>query len=108
MTEFFKTQVDYIVFLEGLAYLTFGIICHLILEKEKNRGLPWGWLGWFGITHGVSDWIEIFVLTLPDNPTISLVRESMLALSFIFLLEFARIGFADSAEADRGCGYMRP
>ncbi|MFZ5642787.1 MAG: EAL domain-containing protein [Bacillota bacterium] len=107
MTEFFKTQVDYIIFLEGLAYLAFGVICHFILDKEKDRGLPWGWLGWFGITHGVSDWIEIFVLTLP-NPTISLVRESMLALSFVFLLEFARIGSARQRGSKPGLWLYAP
>ena len=63
MSEFFKSQIDYIFFFYGAAFLLLIPIC-LFLRGRMNRQMAWTWLAWFGATHGVNEWLDLLALSL--------------------------------------------
>jgi hypothetical protein len=63
MSEFFKSQLDYIFFFYGTAFLLLIPIC-LFLRGRMNRQMAWTWLAWFGATHGVNEWLDLLALSL--------------------------------------------
>ncbi|MCG6535012.1 MAG: ATP-binding protein, partial [Syntrophales bacterium LBB04] len=56
------------------------------------RGLPWEFLGGFGITHGLNEWLDLIALSIGDSDAFRAVRLMMLIVSFLFLIEFGRAG----------------
>lgn len=93
--EFCQSNLPLIYGLYGLAFFVAGIV--VALESGRNsqlrltHALPF--LAAFGITHGIHEWIEMFLLTatgtnlwLQALQGISIV---LLAASFVFLIEFA-------------------
>ena len=92
MLDFLISQTDYMLFLEGLALLTMGIVCHFVLERGKDQKLPWAWLGWFGIVFGTSRWIDMVSFALGNQQLISANRLTASTLIFFLLIEFARTG----------------
>ncbi|MDO8589257.1 MAG: EAL domain-containing protein [Armatimonadota bacterium] len=91
MAEFFEAQIDYIVFFYGLAFIILAATC-LTLAKGRDRRLPWVWFGLFGITRGVSEWMDLLAFSLGDSPLFVASQSILLALSFTFLVEFGRDG----------------
>lgn len=92
---FCQSNLPLIFGLYGLAFVVTGIV--VALESGRNsqltltRALPF--LAAFGFTHGIHEWIEMFILMTPEQDSTGLVVQgisvSILAASFIFLIEFA-------------------
>lgn len=93
LTDFFKGQYDYIYFFYGLSFLFLALICFNI-DRKKSRTLPWLLLGFFGLLHGVTEWIELLVFTFGEARIFSLLEPLILGLSYILMFEFSLIGYA--------------
>jgi len=93
MQEFFQSQFDYIYFFYGLMFIFLAFICYL-MNKEEKKGLSWSLLGWFGLLHGLHEWLELLILIVGYNYWVDLFRIFLLTSSFVFLFEFARRCFS--------------
>lgn len=93
MSDFLNSQLDYIYFFYGAAFLLLIPIC-LFLRGRMNRQMAWTWLGWFGATHGVNEWLDLLALSLGSGPGFDLARLGILAASFVLLAEFGRASLA--------------
>lgn len=82
-------QMDYVFFVYGLAFLLLARSC-ATRSWERPAALPWGWLGLFGLVHGLHEWMELLALALGDSPVFVAIRQGMLFMSFGALLEFGR------------------
>ena len=89
MAEFLKSQLDYIYFFYGSAFLLLFPIC-LFLRRRSYRKLPWIWLGWFGAFHGTNEGLDLFAMSLEPGPAFDYVRLGVLVISFVCLAEFGR------------------
>lgn len=92
MTSFFAGQLDYILFLHGLAFIILAAVCFYLRTSERER-LPWGLLGLFGLTAGTNEWLELFITSFGISLPLAAVRVPVMILSFLFLLEFGRLSF---------------
>ncbi|MEI8011537.1 MAG: CHASE domain-containing protein [Candidatus Omnitrophota bacterium] len=90
MREFLVSQMDYIFFIYGLAFIFLSSVC-IVLHRRHQSQIPWNWLGFFGLIHGVNEWLDMLALSLGDSDLFQWVRLVMMAASFICLLEFGRI-----------------
>jgi PAS domain S-box-containing protein len=93
MSDFFKSQLDYILFLYGSAFLLL-IPISLFLRGRMAPKMAWGWLGWFGAIHGVHEWLDLLDLSLDLGPEFDIARLGFLAISFVLLAEFGRASLA--------------
>lgn len=92
---FCQSNLPLIFGLYGLAFVVTGIVVALESGRSSQlaltRALPF--LAGFGFTHGIHEWIEMFLLMTPPSGATGLVVEgisvSILAASFILLIEFA-------------------
>ncbi|MBF0500973.1 MAG: response regulator [Candidatus Riflebacteria bacterium] len=89
MTSFLVSQLDYIFFLYGLAFLLLAVAAYA-LNRLPEVPVRWGFLCLFGITHGLNEWLDMLVLGLGDSESFMRVRIALLGISFLFLLEFVR------------------
>jgi len=87
----FSGQLDYIFFVYGLAFIVLGVVC-LIRHQSGQGTVPWLFMGLFGITHGLNEWLDLLSMVLGDTPLFSATRLVLLAVSFAFLVEFGRVG----------------
>lgn len=94
---FCQSNLPLIFGLYGLAFFVTGIIVALesgrASKLELARALPF--LAGFGLTHGIHEWIDMYGSMVPATPSstaptvIDAVNVVLLALSFVFLIEFA-------------------
>ncbi len=91
MALFLKSQLDYIYFFYGAAFLILIPIC-LFLNRKSACKLPWIWLALFGAIHGAGEWLDLLALSLETGPVFDFVRLGVLIISFICLAEFGRSG----------------
>ncbi len=91
MKGLFEGQFDYIYFFYGLSFFLLGVICFSIGKARLHR-IPWGLLGLFGITHGLNEWLEMLQVIFGKIKPLTIVNLFVLTISFLFLLEFARVG----------------
>lgn len=99
MADFFRGQIDYIIFINGLALVSLALACHTP-KFTAGRHLPWNWLLLFGLTQGVYQWLKLPAISLGDGLLLEGARAGTALLSFLFLAEFGRAG----AAAVRGKG----
>jgi len=90
MAAFLATQLDFIFFFYGLAFLLLGLICFSI-GRERPSEEAWRMLGGFALVHGVVEWLDLGALTLGDSPAFTVARTLLMTASFVPLLEFARL-----------------
>ncbi|MCX7018760.1 MAG: response regulator [Candidatus Sumerlaeota bacterium] len=91
MTGLFDSQMDYIFFCYGLAFVLLASVCSSLVHWRGQR-LPWLMLGLFGALHGINEWLDMLAISLGDSPFFGWVRLAMMMLSFVFLVEFGRRG----------------
>ena len=91
MTDFFRTQLDFIFFCYGLFFILLVPITHF-LNRRPQRPLSWGGLGLFGAAHGLNEWLDLLALDLGSDLIFDLSRLSLLMVSYLFLVEFGRAG----------------
>jgi diguanylate cyclase (GGDEF)-like protein/PAS domain S-box-containing protein len=101
MTDFLKEQMDFIFFCYGLAFIILAAVC-VSLRKAKREKFPWHLLGLFGLTHGITEWLDMIALSLGDSGLFQSIRILVMTLSFIFLMEFGRAGYARQRGAAPG------
>jgi len=89
--HFFQSQMDYIYFLYGLSFILLAASSQE-MSRQATAQLPWKYLGWFGLTHGIGEGTEVLVISLGDSFAFAVFRLLLLACSFSFLLEFGRAG----------------
>ena len=88
-TAFLSTQLDFIFFFYGLAFILLGAVCFAI-RKSNPRGMPWSMLGLFGFLHGGLEWLDLLALIFGDSPAFAWSRLGLMMASYVFLMEFAR------------------
>ena len=84
-------QLDYVAFIEGAAFV-FLAACAWLLHRDPKSRYPWGWLGLFGLTCGVCHWLELVALDIGSAASFTAIRVVLMVLSFVFLIEFGRLG----------------
>ena len=90
MHEFFLGQMDYIFFIYGLAFVLLYAVC-ISLRKQDKLSIPWNYLGLFGLSHGINEWLDMVALSRGDNVQFQGVRIAIMAASFICLFAFGRL-----------------
>ncbi|MCL2329967.1 MAG: PAS domain S-box protein [Phycisphaerae bacterium] len=85
LSDFFRQQLDYISFIEGLALLLLGFSC--LRARQVDPKLPWGWLAGFGILSGLSRWLQFVNLSI-GSQAILFVGDTIELLGVAFLLQF--------------------
>jgi diguanylate cyclase (GGDEF)-like protein len=90
MAAFFNTQLDFILFFYGLAFVLLGATC-VAIGRVGGRIESWPVLALFGFVHGGSEWLDLSALEIGDTPEFALARTAGMTASFVFLLEFARL-----------------
>jgi diguanylate cyclase (GGDEF)-like protein len=88
MAEFLDAQLDFIFFFYGLAFILLGAVCFAIARAGHPQS--WVMLGLFGFIHGACEWLDLSALIVGDTPAFAAVRTAVMAVSFLFLMEFAR------------------
>jgi len=89
MPAFFSTQLDFIFFFYGLAFILLGAIC-LGIARGGRQETPWVVLGLFAFVHGASEWLDLSALIVGDTPVFAVFRTGVMIVSFMILVEFAR------------------
>ena len=87
--NFISSQLDYILFVHGLAFIIMAIICQSLARQNRDR-LPFSLLALFGALKGADELLEMLALSLPDPFLFRVVRLTLLAGSFVALFEFGR------------------
>lgn len=95
MSAFLQSQLDYIFFFYGLAFLLLVPIC-LFLRRRPYPQLAWSWLVWFGAAHGENEWLDLLALSLGSSFVFDFARLGLLIISFACLTEFGRASLATS------------
>lgn len=97
---FFHSQMDYILFFYGLAFLILAAISFTM--RGRKSPLFWFLLGLFGLTHGVSEWLGMVAFALGDDPLFYAFRTLLMIISFVFLFEFGRRSLAAEEKINLG------
>ena len=89
MGDFLNNQLDYIHFVYGFSLILLSAVC-LNLHRSGYLNLPWKWLGGFGATHGLNEWIRALAFSIADPAILTYCRILLATLSFLSLFEFGR------------------
>lgn len=100
----------YVFFIYGLSFFTFGMA--ILLYPTMSRSIKLAkhlWLiGAFGITHGISAWLQMFMLSGQAGLSIlQIVNFIMLPLSYLFLLNFGLLAIIQRCDTFRHI-YIKP
>lgn len=78
-------------FVYGLSFFVLGTIVYVYPKKNTQLKLAdhlW-LLALFGITHGVNEWLDMFILIAPEQAAVlGDIRMLILPISFFFLVQF--------------------
>lgn len=88
MAHFFAENIDFFIFLYGAALFVLAAFA-AAPRSDQTPALSWQWLTGFAILHGLHEWLGLAIRTLPDPPHFA-INLTLLAASFLFLLEFGR------------------
>ncbi len=89
MDNFFSSQIDFILFFYGLAFILLGATC-IAIARVRGRNESWIVLALFAFAHGGSEWLDLTALVISDSPVFALFRTAVMTGSFVLLMEFAR------------------
>jgi len=90
LAAFFGSQLDFIFFFYGLAFLLLGATCFAVAGEGPRRS-GWVMLGLFGYLHGAVESLDLFALVIGDSFAFEFVRKALMTASYLLLLEFARL-----------------
>lgn len=90
MSTFLVNQLDFIFFFYGLAFILLGTTCRAI-ATDKSHAEAWAVLGGFALIHGVGEWLDLTALIIGDGLAFAVMRTVLMTISFVFLLDFARL-----------------
>ena len=66
-------QMDYIYFIYGLAFVLLGVVC-TATGIRKVTSFPLTWLGLFGFSHGLNEWLDMLVISRGDSIVFAAIR----------------------------------
>jgi len=92
IADFFLLNLDIVYGVYGLAFFIMGTAIFINPRKEsrfKLAGLL-TLLGFFGLTHGVSEWLEMLAILKGSSYIFEAIETLLLLVSFILLFEFGR------------------
>ncbi|MCZ7358390.1 MAG: PAS domain S-box protein [Candidatus Methanoperedens sp.] len=91
-TDFFIRNLDSVFFIYGFAFTILGIIIFVqlrVTKQSKFRLLDILWLlAWFGFIHGISEFIDMFMLIKGNLLFLRILGALVLFISFLFLFLF--------------------
>src|SRR5208337_2451651 len=90
--ENFEHHLDVVFFVYGLSFVVMGGAVLVQLRKDSKyplAGILW-LLAAFGITHGISEFMDMWRIIKGKIPALELISPFCLIISFIFLFEFGR------------------
>lgn len=90
MSTFFVNQLDFIFFFYGLAFILLGTTC-LAIARSKGNGEAWIVLGGFAFIHGAGEWLDLAALIVGDGVAFAVARTMLMTVSFVLLMDFARL-----------------
>ena len=67
-----------------------GATCWAV-ARGKNSGEAWATLGAFALIHGAGEWLDLTALIVGDSAAFTVVRTALMTVSFIVLMDFARL-----------------
>ncbi|MEW6087849.1 MAG: HAMP domain-containing sensor histidine kinase [bacterium] len=92
LLDFFTYNLTIIFFVYGLAFYVMGVSILIQPRKEESsfKLSEFVWLlGAFGISHGINEWLDMFILATSYDLIIwREMRLALLTVSFVFLFEF--------------------
>jgi PAS domain S-box-containing protein len=88
--SFLSHQIDFLNFITAFTLLVVGIM-FVSLYKRGNGRLPWKWPTAFGMLQCMYWFMAMLALSLPDTAAFQMVRLVVFVVSFIALIEFARL-----------------
>ncbi len=94
-------QMDYIYFIYGLSFIILAAVCLAMSRSERQR-LPWIWLSFFGIAHGLYEWLYHFSVGNTFILSFAYIKAGLLVISLVFLAEFGRVIFIKQGTKSPG------
>jgi len=85
--NFWQSHIDYLLFCDGLAFIVLAAVC-LILRKADRHQLPWNALLLFGITQGITEWMQLFSVSLGKNTVLDIISIMLTVVSYSALAIF--------------------
>ncbi len=98
MREFLVSQMDYIFFIYGLAFIFLAMNAYFISRRDKAQPF-WKLVALFGLLHGILEWMNMASFSVGEAFLFKLVRLVFLVLSFLCLCEVARGAAVKSSGA---------
>lgn len=89
MRDFLISQLDYIYFLYGSGFFLIAATCFFLYKSQKENKF-WKYLGFFGVIHGINEWMDLIKIVFGESKSIAWVHILLLAVSFVFLVEIGR------------------
>jgi len=77
MAGFLSTQLDFIFFFYGLAFIVFGGVCLATTAIPGLRTFS-GLLGSFAVAHGAGEWLDLIALLAGDTPSFAAARTALI------------------------------
>ncbi len=96
-------HLDYILFVEGFSLVIFAVMAWRLPDKEPGD-LPWHCLTWFGLLHGMYEWLHMCTVGLGESDVFAVFRFAVMAASFLPLAEFGRQPLENGQNACRPMG----
>ena len=93
IASFFKSQMDFVYLISGLAFLMLGMISYPQARAGRLK-LPWGFLVAFGVLHGLGEWVNLLTLSFGSSLASAVLGFALTAASYAALVEFGRRGLS--------------
>ena len=101
MAELLRHELDYIFFVYGLAFFLLAGACAGLRRLDRSR-VPWSYLGLFGLTHGLNEWLDLIAISTGSGQVFTTARFCLMTVSFVFLVEFGRTATASARGRKAG------
>jgi diguanylate cyclase (GGDEF)-like protein len=90
LSAFLSDQLDFIFFFYGMAFILLAATCWAAARGQDDSH-AWAVLGAFAFTHGIGEWLDLTALIVGDTPAFAILRTALATLSFMLLMDFARL-----------------
>jgi PAS domain S-box-containing protein len=89
MMDLLGGQIDYVYFAHGLALMLLASTARA-LSWRSDGSFAWKWLAVFGLSAGLSEWLDMGSLALGQPAVILPLRGGLMLVSSLTLLQFCR------------------
>lgn len=91
MSGFLIEQLDFVFLLYGMTFIFLAMMAGS-MARRRSAGPEWRYLCAFGMIHGVNEWLDMLSLSVGSPVWLSILRGTVLTVSFLCLFEFGRRG----------------